>query len=273
MAAPVTFRLNFVGDVMLGRLIDQLMPAHVNEPSEAQTAHMLMQRRPELRGYNVNIPWGNSLPLFEEGDLNLINLETAVTAHHKKWPNKVFNYRMHPDNAKSLHVPRIDYAGLANNHTLDFSRNGLLETVKTLKDAGIKYAGAGSDREEATAPAVLQLSRNSERGGNKAHYVHVFAAADHPQDWAAESGFNFIEYSRATRARLKAEITKKRDTVPSLKVFSVHWGPNYSWQPAKDIRSLAHFLIDECGVDLIHGHSSHQVQGVERYKGKLIIYG
>ena len=36
---------------------------------------------------------------------------------------------------------------------------------------------------------------------------------------------------------------------------------------------LAHFLIDECGIDIIHGHSSHHVQGVENYNGKLIIYG
>lgn len=32
-------------------------------------------------------------------------------------------------------------------------------------------------------------------------------------------------------------------------------------------------MIDECGIDIVHGHSSHHVQGVERYKSKLIIYG
>ena len=35
-AKPREFRLNFVGDVMLGRLIDQLMPSHVYEPTEAR---------------------------------------------------------------------------------------------------------------------------------------------------------------------------------------------------------------------------------------------
>ena len=39
------------------------------------------------------------------------------------------------------------------------------------------------------------------------------------------------------------------------------------------IQDLAHFLIDDCDIDIIHGHSSHHVQGVEVYKGKLIIYG
>lgn len=26
-------------------------------------------------------------------------------------------------------------------------------------------------------------------------------------------------------------------------------------------------------MDIVHGHSSHHVQGVEKYKGKIIIYG
>jgi len=58
-----------------------------------------------------------------------------------------------------------------------------------------------------------------------------------------------------------------------LKVVSMHWGPNYRWHPAREIVELAHWLIDECGVDVIHGHSSHHIQGVEVYKGKLVVYG
>jgi len=43
--------------------------------------------------------------------------------------------------------------------------------------------------------------------------------------------------------------------------------------PADSIVNFAHFLIDECGVDIIHGHSAHHIQGIEIYKGKPIIYG
>lgn len=31
--------------------------------------------------------------------------------------------------------------------------------------------------------------------------------------------------------------------------------------------------MDELGVDLIYGHSSHHIRGAEVYKGKLILYG
>lgn len=38
-------------------------------------------------------------------------------------------------------------------------------------------------------------------------------------------------------------------------------------------RDFAHRLIDSGGIDVIHGHSSHHVLGLEVYQGKLIIYG
>ena len=36
---------------------------------------------------------------------------------------------------------------------------------------------------------------------------------------------------------------------------------------------LAHKLIDDAGVDVVHGHSSHHPKPIEVYKGKLILYG
>jgi len=265
--------MNFMGDTMLGRLIDQLLPTHVDEPEEARIVSSIRASAgptSHLADYNNSTIWGNTLPVLQSADLNILNLETSVTTHAVKWPNKVFNYRMHPANISALGVAGIQYAGLANNHTLDFCEEGLLETVKTVKAAGITFAGGGEDQHGATRPAILYLP--SEENG-KQHEIHVWAASDHPSDWAKVRTFHFIDYTPQTRARLKNLLTAPTSEGASLKVFSVHWGPNYSWQPADEIRDLAHFLVDECGIDVVHGHSSHHVQGVEVYKGKLIIYG
>ncbi|KAF2486469.1 putative polyglutamate biosynthesis protein [Neohortaea acidophila] len=271
--APQTFILNFMGDTMLGRLIDQMFPQHVDEPDEARIVRSFRSSNYVLPTYDPTSPWGDTLPLLHSADLNLLNLETSVTTHPTKWPDKVFNYRMHPANISALEAARIDHAGLANNHTLDFCEPGLLETVRTVRKAGIACAGAGESEEEACSPAVLRLP--SSRGDGKFHEIHIWAAADHPDDWSAISTFHFIDYSAKTRSRLKKLLTSSpsSNNSPALKIFSVHWGPNYSWQPAQEIRDLAHYLIDECRIDIVHGHSSHHVQGVERYKGKLIIYG
>ncbi|KAF2259041.1 putative polyglutamate biosynthesis protein [Lojkania enalia] len=267
MAPPARFQLNLVGDVMLGRLIDQLLPTHVHCPEDAAHVANFVEGSPYLRNYGFKTPWGNTLPLFHAAHFNLINLETSVTTHPIPWPNKVFNYRMHPTNVQCLKEARINYATLANNHTLDFSREGLLETVRAAKHAGIAFAGAGETQDEARRPAVLQL-----KDKDTAYNIHVYAASDHPHDWSEVPNFHLIDYQPATRSRLKALLTSAPQR-PDLSIFSVHWGPNYAWTPADEIRSLAHFLIDECDIDLVHGHSSHHIQGVEVYKEKLIIYG
>ena len=272
--APRAYTLNFMGDTMLGRLIDQLFPTHVHEPEEARIAKSFQKSNPQLTPYGPSTPWSNTIPLLHSADLNILNLETSATTHPTKWPDKVFNYRMHPANIAALQAARVSYAGLANNHTLDFCEAGLLETVQTVKKASIAFAGAGESGEEATKPAVLHLPSNSSSNEQVAgHDIHIWAAADHPRDWAKMPRFHFIDYTSQTRTRLEQLLTQPTPKPPALKIFSVHWGPNYAWQPAREIREMAHFLIDECGIDIVHGHSSHHVQGVEKYNSKLIIYG
>jgi len=271
--ASRSYSINFMGDTMLGRLIDQLLPIHVHEPEAARIVSSIRASAgptSHLVGYNDSTIWGNTLSVLQSADLNFLNLETSVTTHAVKWPTKVFNYRMHPANISALQVAGIHYAGLANNHTLDFREEGLLETAKTVKAAGIAFAGAGENEDEATKPAILYFSGEE---SEIEHEIHVWAASDHPSDWAKVRTFHFIDYTPQIRARLKKLLTAPTSNDAALKVFSVHWGPNYSWQPADEIRDLAHFLVDECGIDIVHGHSSHHVQGVEVYAGKLIIYG
>lgn len=327
MSASRCFTLTFVGDVMLGRLIDQLFPTHNTNPVDQRIVTTFIDGFPSILGrgkYTPSSPWGTTLPLLQASDLTLINLETSATTTNEPWPDKTFNYRMHPANlAPILHSARVDYASLANNHTLDFGTDGLVETVWALRDARVAFAGAGERSDEAFKPAVLwlprqQKGRTQEKQDGPRYQVHVYSAADHPREWGVVPTFHLIDYSPATRVRLRtlllsrgartgagshthveegveSDVFHHREhhhhqqqqpqqqgpssdaesspPLPGLKIFSVHWGPNYAWRPADRIRSLAHFLIDECDVDIVHGHSSHHVQGVERYRGKLIIYG
>src|ERR671916_1270726 len=123
-----------VGDVMLGR--------GVNEA---------------LRTSSPEQPWGDVLPLLDSADLRIVNLECAITDHKQPWTRtpKVFHFRADPSAVEVLKAARVDVCSLANNHTLDFEERGLLDTMEHLKTAGIRYAGAGHNREEAARPALL----------------------------------------------------------------------------------------------------------------------
>jgi hypothetical protein len=56
-----------------------------------------------------------------------------------------------------LTAAHVDCCTLANNHALDWGRPGLAETIDTLTQAGVKTAGAGRNRNEAKAPAILPV--------------------------------------------------------------------------------------------------------------------
>jgi len=58
--------------------------------------------------------------------------------------------------AKELAWAGFKIASLCNNHIGDFGVQGLYSTMKSLNDAGIVYAGAGRDLDEAREPKYLE---------------------------------------------------------------------------------------------------------------------
>jgi len=47
---------------------------------------------------------------------------------------------------------------LANNHILDYGYAGYRESVKTLNDNQINYAGVGDFKQEAMTPCVVNIA-------------------------------------------------------------------------------------------------------------------
>ena len=58
-----------------------------------------------------------------------------------------------------------------------------------------------------------------------------------------------------------------------ISVVSIHWGPNWGYEIPDEQRRFAHKLVDETGVSVIHGHSSHHPKAIEVYRNSLILYG
>jgi poly-gamma-glutamate synthesis protein (capsule biosynthesis protein) len=218
--------------------------------------------------------WGDALAELNRAapDVRVINLETAVTGSNDYWKGKGINYRMNPANAAVLSVAGIDVAALANNHVLDWGYPGLAETLETLSNQKIGYAGAGRNRMEAEAPAIVGLGRKGR--------VVVFSLASEtsgvPEAWAAKEdrpGVNFLrDLSDDTVRRVRDQVQgvkKPGDIV----IASIHWGPNWGYDISAGQVRFSRGLIDLAGVDVIHGHSSHHALAIEVYRGKLILYG
>lgn len=238
--------LAFVGDVMLGRGVNEEIP----------------HRSPESF-------WGNTLPIFRGADAAIANLECAVTQYPQEWSRtpKLYHFRANPAAVEVLRAANIQCVSLANNHTLDFNEWGLLDTLRYLDAAGISHAGAGRNQRESIAPTIMDIA------GLKVGLIGItdnepaFAAGSaHPGTYYME-----IRSDPNTLASLEESIEQLRGSGVKLVVLSAHWGPNMVLSPPPWFRHFAHAAID-CGVDIFHGHSAHLFQGVELYSHGLILY-
>jgi poly-gamma-glutamate synthesis protein (capsule biosynthesis protein) len=270
------------GDVMTGRGIDQILPHPVDptihEPYLKNAAGYVQLAEkvngPIAKPVSFSYIWGDALNEIERlaPDLRIVNLETAITKSDEYWRGKEIHYRMNSANVPCLEAAKIDYCSLANNHVLDWGYSGLTETLETLKNVSIKSAGAGKNVEEAKAPATFEVEGKGE--------VIVFSLGSEtsgiPSSWAASKekpGVNLL------RAISDGEVEDLKHRVEEIKrrgrivVASIHWGPNWGYSVYHEERAFAHKLVDEAGVDLIHGHSSHHAKGIEVYRDRLILYG
>ena len=57
---------------------------------------------------------------------------------------------------EDLHLYGFDMLALANNHTMDYSYDGLSMTVKNLEESGFAHAGTGNNLYEASRPVMIE---------------------------------------------------------------------------------------------------------------------
>ncbi len=281
MPPPASVRLFLCGDVMTGRGVDQIM-AHPSDPAlheDAVASALGYVRLAEAvngriaRGAPPSYVWGAALDELKRRrpDVRIVNLETSVT-RSDAYVAKGINYRMSPQNADCLTAARIDCCVLANNHVLDWGRAGLLETLETLARLRIATAGAGRDAAEALRPAIL------ESPGKARVLVFSFASTTSgvPRDWAAREdapGVALLPDLGERGAVWAAEAVAAFKQPGDVVVVSVHWGDNWGYQVPDEQRRFARTLIDDGGVSIVHGHSSHHAKAIEVHHGRLVLYG
>jgi len=240
--------IGFVGDVMLGRSVDERWRDDPNGPTAV---------------------WGSMLDRLRSLDGLVVNLECCLSDRGEPRPGRTFHFRASPGWAvPALNRAGVSCAGLANNHLLDFGPAALTDTPAHLGDGGIASAGAGTDRETAFEPALVDIAGLS---------VAVVSVTDQSPSYAADDDSPGTAYAPLdpnhplTRRRLGGALAAARDADPDLLVVTAHWGPNWVTEPDETQQAFARWLVDN-GADVVHGHSAHVIQGVEVYRGRPILY-
>lgn len=197
-------------------------------------------------------------------DVTMVNNEFCYTKSKKKYEDKAYSFKTNPRKVKLLSIFGTDIVSLANNHTCDYGEQGLLDTMDTLKDAGIVYSGAGRNLAEASAVQYFVI------GGRKIAFVSATEIERfyHFTKKAGEKtpGVLKTQQKEAVLSALQ-EARKNSDYV----IMFVHWGAEGKIKQDADQRALAQEYA-AAGVDAIIGSHPHRLQGVEYVDGVPVVY-
>lgn len=213
----------------------------------------------KIQKFGPNYPFEKVRKVIREADNAFCNLECPVS-HSTTSIIKENIFGVKSQDAKGLSYAGFDIISLANNHTLDKGRKGLLNTMQFLKQEKIKYVGAGENYKDANSSTILNI--NGLKIAFLAYCLYPLEGVIFKEDAPSVAFYD--------PARVKEAIESLKKDVDVI-VVSLHWGTEYATTPSAEQTEIAHQIID-WGADLILGHHPHVVQKIEEYKGGVIVY-
>ena len=205
-----------------------------------------------------------ALSIMRDADLFVVNNEFAFTSRGTA-VSKQYNFRADPKNAQILKDMGADLVTLGNNHTYDYGEEGLLDTLDTLKAAGVPYIGAGKDLEEASAPAVYTI------GGFRISLVNaesILFNSNPPAQCALEGKPGTFD---CYRPEMLFEAVRKAKAESDYCIAVLHWGSEGKSTPNEKQLTLSRGAA-EAGADLIIGGHPHVLQTIGRAGAVPVVY-
>lgn len=196
-------------------------------------------------------------------DLCCVNNEFTYSDRGTPMAGKAYTFRAKPENVSILNTLGVDVVTLANNHVYDYGEDAFLDTLDTLKGAGIDYVGAGRNLSEAMTPMYYELE------GLTVAVVNATRAEKNVMTPEAEEDSPGV--LRCYDTELFEQEIKEANEKADVVVCCVHWGTEYSYTLEEVQRSTARTYID-AGADVIVGTHSHCLQGIEYYKDVPVFY-
>ena len=205
-------------------------------------------------------PFAKIAPELKKGDITLVNLEAPLTGRGTEFVDKKYRFRVRPQAVAALKKAGITTVTLANNHSMDYGPQGLLDTLQQLDKAGICHVGAGENLAAARKAVIYDI-----RGIKVALLGYSLTLP--LEFWAGDT--------RAGTAPLMEKMVRK-DIVAARRqaaivLVTVHWGEEGTTRLREYQPRLARLMIDS-GADAVIGHHPHILQGIERYKRGIIFY-
>ena len=199
--------------------------------------------------------------VFRSAQIVVGNLECPAT----KIESPVFKqyiFRSEPEWLDTLRQHGITHLNLANNHSIDQGREGLLDTKQNIEEAGMVPIGAGASMQEAAGPVLLASSPR------KVWLVPSLRLALENYSYLTDKPCVSQEPMDSLMQRVFQ--LRKADSTAVI-IVSLHWGGEHTSKPVPRQRMEAHQLI-LAGADALICHHTHTLQTIETFRGKPIYY-
>ncbi len=238
-SAQSTVDMAVVGDIMLGRGVNNQMVARGDYLFPYRAIH------DELQSANLRVA----------------NLECTITdLVPVPTDPSTFTFVSSAKAVNGLTYAGFDILTVANNHSNGSGPAAFLDMLNTLHSHGIKSCGGGHNIGEARTPAIHEVN-----GIRVAILGYDIIAPQGPFATATTTGLAPVDL-----ATLPDDIHAARAQADLVLPY-FHWGIEYTKDPTEQQQQIARAAID-AGADMVLGNHPHWTQGIETYKGRLIIY-
>lgn len=198
--------------------------------------------------------------IIRAADFSFVNLESPVITGYS---NPIFkcgpNLRCSSESVEAIKFAGFTGATMANNHILDYGKEGLVQTINSCKNQRLDIVGAGENI--VAAGKVLYLKKGNET-------LAVINCCEHEFSIATETtaGANPLNPIRQFYAIQEAKQTA------NYVVVIVHGGHEHFQLPSTRMQETYRYFID-AGADAVVNHHQHCYSGYEIYNKKPIFYG
>lgn len=208
--------------------------------------------------YGPHFPFEHCREVLEGSDVVIGNLEVVLSRFDVNAdPFASTHLRAQPEAIEGLVAAGFSALNLANNHIMQHGRIAVHETVALLRARKIAFTGILDN--EAGIENFCLLERNGVRAGLLGYNFR-------PEQYKQPVRID-VPGDRDTICR---DIEAVRNKVDFL-VLSLHWGEEFIQRPSGEQVRLGRSLVD-AGAHVLLGHHPHILQGVEKYRGRVIAY-
>lgn len=202
-------------------------------------------------------PWGNTINITSTADVLSANLATTITDSKKHWPDKNPPNKLSSKYAHKLLDGNLNFLALGNNHILDYRKQGIIDTAANLNNLNINFTGAGMKIQSAQKFICYNINKP-----DISLKISCLSASNYRKGWAAggnNEGIWYIDlcnwelYRSLVLERIQ-EVKNKCDVL----VFHMQFNPNQ----LNCMKKFAQDIIKN-GVDIIQGHSGHDILPLE----------